>query len=77
MVGTMRVGAEFFEFVFLRWYGCCERQMQGSCLMPLDPEKQTAILSVLEDLMAAAGHVFSVQFERVRTQTACHGFSGV
>lgn len=39
--------------------------MQGNCLLPLDLEKQTALQSVLEPLMAAGGHVYHVRLERV------------
>eukprot|EP00884_Botryococcus_braunii_P023396 jgi/Botrbrau1/9740/Bobra.0388s0029.1 len=39
--------------------------MQGICLFPMNLEKQTALLSVLEPLMARAGNVFVVRIERV------------
>eukprot|EP00884_Botryococcus_braunii_P007070 jgi/Botrbrau1/16364/Bobra.0372s0003.1 len=39
--------------------------MQGNCLLPLEPEKQIALQSVLEPLMAAEGHVYIVRLERV------------
>eukprot|EP00884_Botryococcus_braunii_P023392 jgi/Botrbrau1/9737/Bobra.0388s0026.1 len=39
--------------------------LQGNCLIPVDLEKQSALQSVLEHLMAAAGDVYIVRFERV------------
>jgi hypothetical protein len=44
--------------------------MQGACLVPFNLEKQTALLSVLEPLMARAGNVFIVQVEGVKASSA-------
>jgi hypothetical protein len=41
--------------------------MQSTCLYPFAEEKQTALLSVLEPLMARAGSVSIVEVEQV-----CH-----
>lgn len=40
-------------------------QMQGPCLFPFKAEKQTAMQSVLEDLLSQSSHLFSLSLTDV------------